>query len=419
MAKASLTVVVLVLVAFLHAREPRAQPAQKAPGVAVRVVESHGIRRNEYPVRATVDLPQGAIADASRARLLLGTADVAAQYTATSAWPDGSVRSLDVDFNASFAPLESREYRVEYGAAVTRSAPAGRGGLTVTEDADTIQAGNIKFNKRGVPLILSANYRGEFIGKGDNGLFVTDTTGVRHGLASAQSLTVTLLKRGPLVVAIRYEGNLPIGAGPGVPFLVALEMPNSKSWLKWTVDVHDPDKRVKSIDIATPFAFGGYPWLWDLGTESDSYGAIRNATEGMSFTQVAGPVPAGKALPNWRIETRVQGAMRVYETSQRPFERGDVAQGWGHFQGSTAAVAFAIGRFGALERFEQPEERAGTHTISFDGQGQASFSFAKNGSSPYHRLVVYQHFVSTPVPIGAVTSPASMVQPPTVTIGKP
>src|SRR5262245_36619892 len=100
MTKASLSVVVLVLVALLHAREPRAQSAQKAAGVAVRVAETNGIRRNEYPVRATINVPQGVIREASNARLLLMDKEVAAQYTAMSTWPNGSIRSLDVDFNA-------------------------------------------------------------------------------------------------------------------------------------------------------------------------------------------------------------------------------------------------------------------------------------------------------------------------------
>jgi hypothetical protein len=405
MATRYLAVVVLVLVTILCAREPRAQSAQKAAGVAVRVAETSGIRRNEYPVRATISVPQGVIRDASSARLLLTDKEVPAQYTAMATWPDGSIRSLDIDFNASFNPLETREYRVEYGSEVTRAtAPAGRGGLTVTDEADSIQSGSIKFNKRGSPLLMSANYRAELIGSGKNGFVVTDTSGGRHELSTAQPLQVEIRKRGPLVVAIAYSGRLSLDASYAVPFTLTLEMPNSKAWLKWTAEVTDQSKRVQSIGIETPFSFGAFPFLWDVGTGNDTYGAFRNAKEAAAFTQVVEPSPKGAS--RWKIDTMLQGEMRPYETS---LATSPIAKGWGHFMGPNHAVAFAIQDFTTT---------SGTYTIAFDGQGQSSFSIAHAGAPPTRRLVLYQHFVSTPVPIGAVTSPASMVQPPMVTVGK-
>jgi len=45
------------------------------------------------------------------------------------------------------------------------------------------------------------------------------------------------------------------------------------------------------------------------------------------------------------------------------------------------------------------------------GSGQASFSFEPSRPAAEHRLIVYQHFVSTPVPIGAATSPTAMLSP--------
>jgi hypothetical protein len=78
-------------------------------------------------------------------------------------------------------------------------------------------------------------------------------------------------------------------------------------------------------------------------------------------------------------------------------------------QDARGAVAFAIDGVGRT---------AGTYTVSLDGQGQTSFAFAPGQRTPplpaqrrQHRLTVYQHFVSTPVAIGAATSPASMLSP--------
>src|SRR5258708_1177806 len=79
--------------------------------------------------------------------------------TAEWRWEEGSVQWLDVDFNVSAGPSESRTYQLEYGPDVSPSAlPRG---LTVTDNADSIQVGNVTFSKGGSPLILSASYRGE------------------------------------------------------------------------------------------------------------------------------------------------------------------------------------------------------------------------------------------------------------------
>jgi hypothetical protein len=84
---------------------------------------------------------------------------------------------LDVIFNVTIGPSERQSYRLEYGEQVAAAPPRG---MTVTEDADGIQAGNLKFNKQAGSLVLSANYRGEFVGQGANGLSIVDADGRRH-----------------------------------------------------------------------------------------------------------------------------------------------------------------------------------------------------------------------------------------------
>jgi hypothetical protein len=71
------------------------------------------------------------------------------------------------------------------------------------------------------------------------------------------------------------------------------------------------------------------------------------------------------------------------------------------------AVAFAVDRFA---------RDPGTYTIALSGGGQATFRFVPASPSAQHQLVLYEHFVATPVPVGAVTNPTAMVNPPTVTV---
>ena len=375
---------------------------QARRSAAIEVTEKTGNRRTEYPVSARVQLPRGALADAAHARLRLSDADAPAQYSAESRWDDGSVRWLDVDFNVSLGPSESRTYQLEYGPDVSPSAlPRG---LTVTDSADSIQVGNVKFSKSGSPLILSASYRGELIGQGPNGLAITDSSGARHDLSAAQSLKVELVKGGPLSVVVRYSGRMPIDGTYAVPFTLTCEMPNSKSWVKTSAVIEDPAARVKDILLETSLAFGEKPWIWDFSTDNGTYGVFRNAADAVLLTQTVD----ARGTNHWTVQSGAQAELRPYESSTAA--RARAAAGWGHIMDAKAAVAFAIERFAA---------EAGTYTISLNGQGQAVFRFAPAQRSAERRLTVYEHFVATPVPIGAATSPTAMINPLVVSVRTP
>ncbi len=392
-------VLACTLLALLASLRPQAQGRQTA---TIRVAETSGIRRTEYPIRAVVPVPQRAVTDASHARLRLNDAEAPAQYTVTSNWPDGSARSLDVDFNVTLAPGESRAYQLEYGSDVT--AEARPRGMTVTQDIDVVQVGSVKFARSGAPLIASVGYvRSEFIGQfpeARNGFTIVDQADIRHRLSSAQATKTTeLLKRGPLVSVLQYSGSIAIDGSYAVPFTLWFEVPNSKSWVKMSATIEDPMRRVKQLDFDTPLALGAFPWLWDFGTENGTYGAFRNPTDTVVFTQVVGT--GGPSTHRWKVDTGTPPELRPYETSAR------LAGGWGHLQGAATAVAFGIDGLG---------ETPGTYTVSLNGQGQASFGFSPSSSATTYRFGIYQHFVSTPVPIGAATTPASMLHPPTVVV---
>ena len=396
----------LALAIIVSTAAPRAQPAATSAGVTV--VEEAGLRRTEYPVRALVPLPKGAIRDQQHARLRLNEMEAPAQYAVSATWPDGSVQLLAVRFNVSLAPGESRSYTLQYGDGVKPELTPR--GLTVTEDAESIQVGTVRFSKSGAPLLLSANYRAEFIDRGvdaQNGIAVTDHSGTRLDISRAQSRTVEILERGPLAVVLRFAGRFALEGGVSTPFTLTIEMPNSKSWVKMTAVVDDPGRRVRDLAIETPFAFGPYPWVWDVATENGTYGAFRTAADSVAFTQTVDP----RGAKAWRVETGPAGNLRPYEASTTPRgaegTRNHVALGWGHFQGANTAVAFALEDFG---------RRPGTYALLMNGAGQTSFRFTPAEAAPQLRLTVYQHFVGTPVAIGAATSPASILRPPTVLV---
>lgn len=388
------------LAVLLACAMPTAAVAQTLTAHTITVRETAGIRRTLFPVTARVPLAKGALADPANARLRAGDAETPVQLSAGSRWEDGSVRSLNVIFNVSLGPGESQTYRLEYGERVAPAAPTR--GMAVTDDADGVQAGNLKFSKRAGPLVVSATYRGEFIAKGANGLSVVDTAGGRHEAGASGPRETEVIERGPLLASIRYEYAIPIDPEYSAHATLTIEAPSSKSWLRAAVVVRDPAKRLREIAFELPLAFAAHPWTWDLGTPNGTYGAFRSATDAAAFTYT---VPA-RGAATWRVENGTKGELRAYETSAGA--RSLPVSGWLHVQDATRAVAFALEGFG---------RSAGTHTIHIDGQGQTAFSFAPLRPATEHHLTVYAHFVATPIPIGAATSPASILAPLVITVG--
>jgi hypothetical protein len=375
--------------------------AQSSNVLNLRVAETAGIRRNMYPATARVHLPKGVLSDSAHARLMADGKEVPAQFGVESSYPDGSAQWLTADFNVSIGPREQLPFTLEYGDSI-KSAVVPRG-LIVSQDPNGIQVGNVRFSTSGAPLLLSVKYRQEDIGQGLNGFAVVDTAGASYDAAKAQP-KVEIVERGPLLVVIRYSGQIPLAANYAAGYLTTVEMPNSKSWMKVTTTIADPEKRLRELSFHTPLSLGAQPWAWDFGTGSWSYGLLRAPSESVTLSQVVGTQQSTK----WQIKTGPKGQEQTYEMSGG--RRPNLAEGWGHIQDQKEVIAFAIPDFGA---------EAGTYTVTLDGNGQMSFRWAPNRPQPHLQLTVYEHFVSTPVQVGAVTSPVSMLSPLVVSASVP
>ena len=362
--------------------------------------ETAGIRRTEYPASVTFQMSKGALPDVSHARVMTNSAEVPAQFTIRASWDDGSVQTLDVDMNATLDPEEDRRYELQFGSGVTSATPPPRG-LSVVDEAGAIVVGNLKFSKSGSPLLASISSRGEGIGTGSNGLTITDANGMRLDLSKAQGANLEVVKAGPLLVALKYTATIPVDQTVSIPVELLLEMPNSKTWLKTTATVIDRTRRLRDIAFERPYAFAGFPVLWDFGTDSGTYGVFRAATDLVTLTQTATASGAG----NWKIESGPANQRRSIETSAGA--RNKNAGGWGHLQDVKSVVAFGFSRFG---------KDAGTYSIALTGAGTATFRFAAGAPSSQYQLTLFEHFVGTPVAIGAATNPTAMLTPLSVTV---
>lgn len=381
---------VWVVAAVMAVAGSGAAEAQSAASIEVR--ETAGIRRNRFPVNVRVPLTRGALRDVALSRLMFESGEVEAQVAADGLYDDGSIQRLDVDFNATIGPLETLRYRLEYGAGI-KAAVAGRG-VSVAQAPDAIQLGRVSLNRSGELLLRSLNYRKEILASGLNGFTVVDNAGGLHRLTSADMKT-EVIKPGPVYGVVRYTGRL----GPDVgnaAFVVTVEMPNSKAWVKYAAVVEDPSRRLREISFRTPFALAAFPWVWDFGTGSWTYGSMRDAGDSVVFTQTVG----GRDASRWEVRTGPKGKEQPYEVwaGSRP----RIAEGWGHIQDAGEVVAFGFENFG-----RQP----GTYTIALDGQGVSIYRLTPAQPVARHQLAIYQHYVASPTPIGAVTSPPSMLSP--------
>jgi hypothetical protein len=379
---------VALLAVLLGAVSLQAQPAPPA----IHVTETAGIRRTTYPVGAHVELPEHAVTDISHIRLRSNGADVPAQFQAASQWADGTVRQLDVDFNVSIGPRETLDYTVEYGASIT--APPLPRGLTVTETADTIQVGSVTFNKTGESIIRSVKYRDEDV-IGVNGFGVHDPKfpDLRHAVLD----TATVVKAGPLKAALRFTGQIALlEPAYRVPFVVTVEMPNTKTWVKLTATFEDPAQRLDSVFFSSVQLLGPPPLLWDFGTPTGAYGVLRDPTSQVSLRETR----ESNGKTDWNVASGV--IVGPGPNPSQILESGaDAATEirWGHVQGTKEAIAFG---------FEHAEQGSSTIGLS---PSSLLVSFTAAQPAREHTLTIYEHFVTAPVQIGAATTATAMLTP--------
>jgi hypothetical protein len=135
-------------------------PAPHQPGtiakrrVQIDVLEEVGARRAEAAITFGFPLPRGAVYDLQHFRLLAPSGDeVSAQYTATSFWPDNSLKWVLVSFTDNLNPHERRIYSLEFGNEIRRTVRT-EGDHIIIRDSDTaitITTGPYKPKSTSVP----------------------------------------------------------------------------------------------------------------------------------------------------------------------------------------------------------------------------------------------------------------------------
>jgi hypothetical protein len=195
----------------------------------------------------------------------------------------------------------------------------------------------------------------------------------------------TILKRGPLVCALRFESTEGLRSERSVKSVVDMEFPRSKSWveIRWKVD--DPERWVSSLIADLNLLIDGPPTLVDFGANDTVYDALRpNSTLALSAAPVEG------SAPRWFVRLNDE----PYASSSKP------AEGWAHVMDKQRATAIAVAGFG--------EETRDRIEVSSDGHLLIRRDFSGGASRAIH---FWLHFVTMPVQVGAATSPQAMQSP--------
>jgi hypothetical protein len=362
----------MIRAALALALIPALGPAQVAK---FRVRETAGLRRFGYPVRATIP------SNAASLQLLENGKPIPAQFTPV----DGAT---DIDFNVSLGPWETREYRVEPGSSTPGTGIAiaqANGAFTVHSSSlsidvpenmlgllGSVKASNLSYLRPGSQgLVL--NYKDDFEFRAG---------GVGHWGARTKA---TILKRGPLVCAVRFESTEGLRSERTVKSVVDLEFPRSKSWVEVRWNVDDPERLISSLIADLNLLVEGPPTLVDFGASDTVYDALRPGG-----ALVLSAAPAEGRDPRWFVRL-----------NDEPYASGfQPAEGWAHVMDKQRATAIAVAGFG--------EETRDSIEVSAEGHLRIRRDFAGGSGRALH---FWLHFVTMPVQVGAATSPQAMQSP--------
>ena len=208
------------LTPFSTASRKPGQPGSAAlERVPVQLLEEAGVARSGAAVSFGLPLSQGALFDLNNIRLVSSAGqEIAAQFTATSFWPDDSLKWVLIDFAVPLATRQTMDCTVEFGSRVKREATTSP--LKVESDSGTITVVTgplkVELDKRRFHLFsavwLDANHDGRFAdderaaASAPEGVLLVDQNGERFTMSGRPPESVRIEEQGPQKVVVRVEG---------------------------------------------------------------------------------------------------------------------------------------------------------------------------------------------------------------------
>ncbi|HWL51039.1 MAG TPA: hypothetical protein VNQ90_01290 [Chthoniobacteraceae bacterium] len=200
----------------LYAREGK--HPEKSGSVERRTVEARLSGSDNAPVTTGFPLPQGALFSPRHLRVLdAGGAELPAQVSATTFWPDGSIRWALLEFAAP-----GKAFAVEFGNAVERSGTVSplrleRKGAQWTLHTGAIDATVDTQRFQLLSRVRSADDGRDLGGFAPGGARLEGADGTLYTSAARPPDSVSVEREGPQTIVLRAEGAY--ADGDGKPFM--------------------------------------------------------------------------------------------------------------------------------------------------------------------------------------------------------
>jgi hypothetical protein len=312
--------------------------------VDLTVKEPSGMARNAEWVTTGVPLPQGAVKDVRRLRIVSGSQTLPAQFKAQSPWPDGSVKWVLCTFPVSVAANgEAKVVLTDTGAA----APAGT--LAVREQGDLIEVNTgaitAKINRKAFRLLDEVVRNGKTLLKQgtDDGALLFVTADRKLNAADLAPEAVAIEENGPRRVCVMAHGRFN-GAMPK----------DGKEMIRWTSRIyfHEGSDQVRiHFTLGNDGAMGanlkqGREYFKFKGLQLDfglalgaNLRAMAGAAEGTPAAGQAFAIRQKGAYPNDGIFEALLGDAQLVTSADRRDE------GWLALTGGEGGVSVAVREF--------------------------------------------------------------------------
>lgn len=234
----------------------------RALEVPLKVKEYAGVDRINDPVTTGIPLPQGVVMKEQTLRIKDGKGkEIPSQFRVLSRWPDGSIKWVLADFQATVKSGKETLYSLQDGGDPSENFPLSHLKVTETKDILTVATGALqlriskkKFNLfdqvfmdidgdgKEDPLLLDQLDAGVIITKKDNKTLYLSS--------SDEAPQVVVEEKGPMRVVIRIDGRHNSHTENGVykdqlsylDYTVRIHAYNDKSYLRVFYTLKNPDR---------------------------------------------------------------------------------------------------------------------------------------------------------------------------------
>ncbi len=334
-----------VVVAVFHPLVSRAERLR------VEVRETRGLARGGYPASVLLELPRP-VDSKTRFRLADEGQVVPAQFRPAS--HEARTDRFWLDFTVQLAPLETRNFTVEYGDSVEAS-PEPKQGHELRQTDDAFIVANAPYIAWTVPrdlrgLLTSVDFPpSEHLLPDSPGLVVRDRKGREHRLGG-EGVTAEVVRHGRLAVALRFKGRLTEPSLTDVRYEVELTFPSPVSWVEATCRVEDPRDRIAavgaSLNLALDAPASGTPTLVDFGGDGWVYASLYAGQVAKLVKQPASrdgiAAPACKVFAGPEKEQQLLAVARTGLPAQ-------AIEGWVHAMDRKRCLALAVADFAHWE----------------------------------------------------------------------